>query len=159
MRRGSVNISPGRRILKKEVEKVMKVQPLFTVVTVVNSALLIFSLSRPRPVAAEGAAPVLRGRALEIVDDRGRVRSTISVLPADPTYKMPDGTVGFPETVLYRLINSKGRPMVKIEATDLGSAIGLVGESDPTNALIAARGAATSLTLTNKDGRRQTIKP
>jgi hypothetical protein len=49
--------------------------------------------------------------------------------------------------------------MVKIEATDPGSAIGMVGESDPTNVLIAARGAATSLTLTNKDSRRQSIKP
>ena len=137
----------------------MKVQPFLTVLTVVNSAVLIFSLSRPHSAAAEGVAPVLRGRALEIVDDHGRVRSTISVLPADPTYKMPDGTAGYPETVLFRLINSKGRPTAKIEATDLGSAIGLVGESDPANVLIASRGAATSMTLTNKDGRRQTIKP
>jgi len=137
----------------------MKVQPFLAVLTLANSAVLIFSLSRPHPVAAEGALPVLRGRALEIVDDRGRTRSTISMVPADPAFKMPDGTVGSPETVLFRLINSKGRPMVKIEATDLGSAIGLVGPSDPTNVLIASRGAATSVTLTNQDGRRQTIKP
>ena len=137
----------------------MKSQPALTVLTVVNLALLAFSLSRPRPAAADGIIPVLRGHALEIVDSRGRVRASLSVAPADPNFKMPDGTVGSPETVLVRLINSKGRPMVKIEATDSGSAAGLVGESDPTNVLIAARGAATSLTLTNKDGRRHTLQP
>jgi stage V sporulation protein SpoVS len=134
----------------------MKVQTFLTVLTVVNSALLICSLSQPRPVAAE-VAGVLRGRALEIVDDHGRVRSTISVLPADPAYKMPDGTTGFPETVLFRLINSKGQPNVKIESTDGGSAMGLVGEAG--NALIQAKGAGASVTVHNKDGREQLIKP
>jgi len=85
----------------------MKAQTIVTVLTVVNSAFLVSSLARPHPVAAESIAPVLRGRALEIVDDQGRVRSTLSVLPADPNYKMPDGTTGFPETVLFRLISSK----------------------------------------------------
>jgi hypothetical protein len=135
----------------------MKVQPLLTVLTVDNSAILIFSLSRPHPVAAEGVAPVLRGRALEIVDDHGLVRSTISVLPADPAYKMPDGTVGYPETVLFRLISSKGQPNVKIESTDGGSAMGLLGEAG--NALIQAKGAGASVTVHNKDGREQLIKP
>src|SRR4051812_28190902 len=77
--------------------------------TVVNLALLVFSLSQPRAVIGQSVAPVLRGRALEIVDDRGRVRASITVFPADPKVKMPDGTTGYPETVLLRLVNSKGR--------------------------------------------------
>jgi hypothetical protein len=137
----------------------MKTQRLVMVLTVANLALLTMSFAHPRSAGASGVAPVLRGRALEIVDDNGRTRATISVIPADPNFKMPDGSLGSPDTTLIRLINSKGRPMVKIEATDPGSAIGMVGESDPTNVLIAARGAATSLTLTNKDSRRQSIKP
>lgn len=137
----------------------MKVQPLLTVLAVVNSAFLIFSLSRPRPAVAEGVAPVLRGRALEIVDDRGRVRASITVFPADPNVKMPDGTTGYPETVLLRLINSKGRPNVKIEASETGAGVGLGGESDPTYATMAARGKGASLKLTNQDGRQQLIKP
>ena len=60
--------------------------------------------------------------------DRARVRATITVLPADPHVKMPDVTTGYPETVLLRLINSTGRPNVKIEATELGSSVGLGGE-------------------------------
>jgi hypothetical protein len=137
----------------------MKIQRLLLALTLVNLALLVTSLSRPRPVAAQGVAPVLRGRAFEIVDDRGRVRASITVFPADPKVKMPDGTTGYPETVLFRLINSKGRPNVKIEATEVGAGVGLGGESDPTYVLIGARGTTTSLTLTNKDGRQQSIKP
>jgi hypothetical protein len=61
--------------------------------------------------------------------------------------------------VLFRLINSKGRPNVKIEATERGSSVGLGGESDPTYVSIGARGTSTSLKLTDKDGRQQLIKP
>src|SRR5256885_4748758 len=83
----------------------MTAQRLVVALTGLNLALVasgFFSRTRPA-VAASGVAPVLRGRALEIVDDRGRVRASIAVLPADPAFKMPDGTTGYPETVLLRL--------------------------------------------------------
>ena len=137
----------------------MKNQRLLIALTVVNFVLLVFSLAKPRAVVAQGITPVLRGRAFEIVDDHGRVRASITVFPADPNVKMPDGTTGYPETVLFRLINSKGRPNVKIEATEHGSGVGLGGESDPTYVSIGARGTSTSLKLTDKDGRQQLIKP
>ena len=137
----------------------MKTQRLLVVLTFANAALLMSLLIKPRSVGAEGIAPVLRGRAFEIVDDRGQVRASISVLPADPAVKMPDGTTGYPETVLLRLINSKGRPNVKIEATEIGASMALVGDTDPTHAFINTKGTHASFTLTNKDGRQQTIKP
>ncbi len=137
----------------------MKTQRLLVALTVLNILLLVFSLGQTRAVLAEGAAPVLRGRALEIVDDRGRVRASITVLPADPTVKMPDGTVGYPETVLLRLITSKGRPNVKIGATERGAGQLLGGESDPTYVQILAEGPSTSLKLSNGDGREHLIKP
>jgi hypothetical protein len=102
---------------------------------------------------------VLRGHALEIVDDHGRVRAMIKVFPDNPTVKMPDGTMGYPETVLLRLIDSKGVPNVKIAATEDGSAVSLGGESNPTHVQLLARGMSTSLKLVNKDGREQLIKP
>jgi hypothetical protein len=102
---------------------------------------------------------VLRGRALEIVDDQGRVRAMIKVFPASPTTLMPDGTMAYPETVLLRLIDSKGGPNVKIAATEDGSAASFVGESNPTHVQVLARGTSTSLKLVNKDGREQLIKP
>jgi hypothetical protein len=137
----------------------MKKQRLLVVLTVLNFLLLIFSLGQTRAVVAEGVAPVLRGRGLEIVDDKGRVRASITILPADPTFKMPDGTVGYPETVLLRLIDSKGGPNVKLGATDRGAGLLIGGESDPTYVQILAEGSATSLKLLNKDGRERLIKP
>jgi len=137
----------------------MKNQRLLLVITIFNVLLLVFSLGQTRPVVAEGVAPVLRGRALEIVDDRGRVRASITILPADPTFKMPDGTTGYPETVLLRLIDSKGGPNVKLGAIDRGAGLLLGGESDPTHVQILAKGPSTSLKLSNKDGRERLITP
>ena len=136
----------------------MKTQRLLIALTLVNFGVLIFSLAQ-RPVEAQGVAPVLRGRAFEIVDDKGRVRASINVLPADPKVKMPDGTVGYPETVLLRMINSKGRPNVKIEATEDGSGIGLGGDQDPTYILMDAKRDKTYMKLTNHDGKQQLLKP
>src|SRR5881409_2097960 len=129
----------------------MKIQPVMIALTVANAGMLLFSLAQPHHVAAQDVAPVLRGRALEIVDDRGRVRASIKVFPADPTVKMPDGSTGYPETVLLRLINSKGAPNVKISASEDGSGMSLGGDSNPTHVQILARGTNTSLKLVNKE--------
>jgi hypothetical protein len=137
----------------------MKNQRFLIVITVVNIVLLVFSLDQSRAVVAQGVAPVLRGRALEIVDVSGRVRASISILPTDPAVKMPDGTTGYPETVLLRLIDSKGRPNAKIAATERGAALALGGESDPTYVQILAEGPSASVKLSNQDGREQLIKP
>jgi hypothetical protein len=137
----------------------MNIQRVLIALTAINAAMLIYSLGRPRLAEAQNVTPVLRGRAFEIVDEHNRVRASITVYPADPNVKMPDGTTGYPETVLLRLINSKGRPNVKIQATEDGAGVGLGGETDPTYVSIGARGAATSLKLTDKNGKQQLIKP
>jgi len=137
----------------------MNTQRFLIALTVVNVASLAISLARPGAAGAEGVAPVLRGRALEIVDDRGRVRASITVFPADPAVKMPDGTTGYPETVLLRLINSKVGPNVKLGAGEDGAGLVLGGESNPTHVQVLARGATTSLKLSNKDGRVKLIEP
>src|SRR6267378_2660645 len=146
-----------RRILAER--SVMNTQRFLIALTVVNVASLAISLARPGAAGAEGVAPVLRGRALEIVDDRGRVRASIKVFPADPAVKMPDGTTGYPETVLLRLINSKGGPNVKLATTEDGAGLVLGGESNPTHVQVLARGATTAVKLTNKDGQVKLIAP
>jgi len=123
-----------------------------------NAMVLAFLLVRPA-ATAETTAPVLRARALEIVDDHGNVRASIKVLPADPNVKMPDGSTGYPETVLLRLVTSEGRPNVKLAATEDGSALVLGGDSNPTHVQVLARGATTSLKLTNHDGRTHLVQP
>jgi hypothetical protein len=135
----------------------MKIQRLLIVLTVVNMVLLAFSLAQSHTVAAQDVAPVLRGRALQIVDDHGRVRASIQVLPVS-TQK--DGSLSY-ETVLLRLITEKGRPSVKIGASEESAGLALVGPSGTkdTYVQLGAKGQASSLTLRNEDGREQIFKP
>jgi hypothetical protein len=136
----------------------MKTQSLLLALTAVNLALLGFNLVEARSAHA-AASGILRGRGLEIVDEQGRVRATISVTPGDPKYKMPDGTIGYPETTLLRLIDQHGRPNVKVAATELGGQVGLGGEQDPTYIHLEAKGPATGLRLINRDGRERAVAP
>ena len=143
----------------------MKFQRLLIALTVFNLGLLLFLLAKievrflgfglVRSAEVISAGSILRGRALEITDDAGRVRASIGLHPAST---LADGTT-YPETVLLRLITSQGRPNVKIAATEDGSALALGGEADPTHVAIGARGATASLTLMNKDGQQHLIKP
>jgi hypothetical protein len=137
----------------------MKTQRFAIVLTIINLVILMFTLAHLRPATADGVASVLRGRSLEIVDDQGRVRASIKVHPADKTFKMPDGKTGYPETVMFRLIDPNGRPEVKLGASEQGGGLGLVGDSDTTHVVLQAEGTDSSLKLTNKNGREQVIKP
>jgi hypothetical protein len=136
----------------------MKIQPVLIVLTLVNMALLMFTLAQLRPaIAAEEVAPVLRGRALQIVDDRGNVRASISVYPAS-TQKNGEN---YPETVLLRLITERGRPSVKISASEQLAGLALIGPSNTkeTYVQLGAKGTVSSLRLKNEDGREQVIAP
>lgn len=147
----------------------MKIQRILIALTVINLGLAMFLLAQIRRVDAgsveargaetDSVAPVLRGRQLEIVDDQGRVRASIKIQPGDPKFKMPDGKIGYPETVMFRLIDPKGRPEVKLGASVEGGGLGLIGETDTTHVLLQADGPDSSLKMTNKDGKQQLIKP
>jgi hypothetical protein len=106
---------------------------------------------------AEGEAPVLRGRGLQIVDDQGRVRASISVLPAAAGQ---DGTTQG-ETVLLRLITERGRPSVKIGASEQTSGLSVAGPTGTkdTYAILEARHANTMLRLRSEDGRERLLQP
>jgi hypothetical protein len=135
-----------------------KAQRLMLTLAACNVVLLVFLLAQLRPaVAAQTIAPVLRGRALEIVDDQGRVRAEIKVLPANPTVKMPDGTIGYPETVQLRLISSENSPHVKLGTTEDGSGLVLGGEKGYTQLL--SRRTDPFIKIVTKDGRERTIWP
>ena len=135
----------------------MKTQRFLIVLSVVNLMLLVFTLAAMRPLVAQDAAPVLRGRSLEIVDDQGRVRASLAVLPAG-TSAAGDR---YPETVLLRLITERGRPSVKISTSEEAAGLSLVGPSNTkdTYVIVEAKGTASSLKLRNENGREQIVKP
>jgi hypothetical protein len=145
-------------------EAIMKMQRIPTILTALNLTILIFlSLNLNRLVQADSPAPVLRARALEIVDAQGKVRSSIQIIPAGPA-RMADGSTAkdgkiYPETVLFRLIRPDGRPSVKISTSEQGSGLTLGGGIDPTYIVLDAEEGTPSLSLTNKDGKQEIVKP
>jgi hypothetical protein len=136
----------------------MKNQRALIALTTANLALLLFTLMQQiRPAVAEGAAPVLRGSGLEIVDGQGRVRASIAVLSGG---KSQDGEA-YPETVLLRLITERGRPSVKLSTSEESSGLTVAGPTNTkdTYVILQSKGAVSSLKLRSEDGREQMLKP
>lgn len=142
----------------------MTKERVLTLLTVLNLGLLVFLLFQQHGrVQASSPIPLLRARALEIVDAQGRVRSSLHIEPEGPAH-LADGSVAkdgkiYPDTVLFRLIRPDGRPSVKIATSEQGSGLTLGGGIDPTYIVISAEGGDSSVALTNKDGQQQIIKP
>ena len=136
----------------------MKTPRSLIALTLINLALLLLTLGQQlRPAFAQGEVPVLRGRALEIVDAQGRVRASINVLPASRSASSGDQA----ETVLLRLITERGRPSVKIESSELNSGLSFAGRTGTKDTYVILQSKATisSLKLRNEDGREQVVSP
>jgi hypothetical protein len=133
--------------------KTMKTQRLSVVLTVLNLVLLAFLLTQTRlHIGPQGVrlwsnsdGSVLRGRALEIIDDEGRTRAAINLHPADQG-------ASYPETVVLRMVDRNGRPSVKLSTSERGGLLALVSDAQETYVQVSGR----ALTVT-KDGQRQAI--
>ena len=134
----------------------MKLSRFLVVLTAVNLVILLFAAVRVLPKIDE-VAPVLRGRGLQIVDEQGHVRASISVMPAQT---QPNGET-YPETVLLRLITERGRPSVKISASEETAGATFVGPSNTTSTytILQAKRTASSLKLRVEDGGETLIRP
>ena len=135
----------------------MKMRSL-VVLTLANLALLLSTLAQQfHPALAQGELPVLRGRGLEIVDAQGRVRASIQVLPPG---RSADGEQPA-ETVLLRLITERGRPSVKVGASEPVSGLSFAGPTGTrdTYVILQSRANTSSLKLRNEDGREQVLSP
>lgn len=136
----------------------MKIPHILIVVTALNCGLAFVNLTQlTAPARAESTVSVLRARALQIVDERDRVRASLEVLPAGTSA----AGVRSEETVLLRLITERGRPSVKIGASEQTSGISLAGPTGTkdTYAILQANADIGLLRLRSEDGREQVIKP
>jgi len=132
----------------------MKIQRIAFGLTIINLLLFIFLLAQIRRATAQDVLPVLRGRALEIVDSQGRVRAEILVHGPE--------TVGgklYPETVLFRMADQNRRPVVKFTAAENGSALGLFDDAQGRVQINAKSDTGNFMKVVNKDGREQVLKP
>ena len=110
-----------------------------------NGVLLAVVLMQSRRAVAAGETDTLRARALELVDERGRVRGQLTV--------ESDG-----EAVL-RLRDSDGQIRVKLGAGGDGSGLLLLDGATEPGIHMLAKSGGTSVTLTRKGGQRRVITP
>jgi hypothetical protein len=131
----------------------MKHLRLVVVLSAANFALMALLLLQSfAPARAASDDGILRGRGLQIVDAQGRVRASLGVLPA---------TGNEAETVLLRLITERGRPSVKVAASESGSGMSLAGPTgtSDTYVVIEAGQRSTSIKLRDEDGKQQLLRP
>lgn len=117
------------------------------------TALNIFSMlafwSQLQVTSAQAVPDVLRAKGLQIVDDGGNVRAQIIVQPGG-------------DTVLFRLIDQKHKPLVKLGAGADGSGLMLTGDpatQEWSGIQVLAKPAGSTLRLLNLDGKERVIKP
>lgn len=134
----------------------MKTQRTSIILIIVNLALLGVLFARSAN-GSDPVAPVVRAHSIELVDDKGRVRAELKVLPAQPDFTMPDGTKGYPEAVQLRLITSQNNPNVKLVATEDGAGLVLGGEKGHVQ--ILSRSVDPFVKIVTKDGREKTLQP
>lgn len=135
----------------------MKTPRVVIALTALNLVFLLLTIVLARSTTAQNAAPMLRGRALEVVDERGVVRARLGV-------KGQNGPIELD------LFDKSGRVRVKFGAGEDGSGLLLTdevtGSASPSYVQVIARRTATSqkpkstsITLRGADGRERVITP
>ena len=110
-----------------------------------NLAILGGVAIRNRPAGAQGGEDVLRGRALELVDERGKIRARLDVEPGGE--------------VVFRLLDQEGTIRVKLGAGKEGSGLLLANDATEPGVHILAKATGSSIKVVNKDGRERVIAP
>jgi hypothetical protein len=108
----------------------------------INGALLLVALTRA-PVPGPGE--VLRGSALELVDDGGRIRARLNVEPSGE--------------VVLRLLDRRGTIRVKLGAGEDGSGLLLANDATEPGVHLLAKADGSSIRVANKDGRERRLAP
>jgi hypothetical protein len=129
----------------------MNAQRLAVALTVINLVVLTLTATVGRTTSPPDTA-TLRGGALELVDESGRVRSRLNV--------EPNGEV------VFRLLDRNGTIRVKLGAGEDGSGLLLLDEAtEPAIHLIARRTATadrpttTGITVRSSETQRRAITP
>lgn len=133
----------------------LKLQPLLLALTLINLGLFGYTISHQAAQAAPGEDGMLRGKGLQIVDDGGKVRASIQILPSS---KQPDGSV-YPETVLLRLITPDGRPSVKLAAMTTGSGFSFTDGKGLSYVQLLAENDDPKINIVDKAGKKVSTLP
>ena len=133
----------------------MKSQTIGLILTGVNLLLMVFLLAQLQPSYARktDSPSVLRGTGLEIVDAHGKLRASITVLPDNQT------TNGItPGGIIFRLIDTYGKPIIKIGADYEGGGMSIVDRSDAGYIQLIAREKGNFIRLKNVNGKEKLVE-
>ena len=123
----------------------MRGRLLLATLTGLNLALLIWLVAAGREVVAQqDVVPVLRAKAIELVDDNGVVRAQLIASVEGET--------------LLRMRDAKGEVRVKLGAGEDGSGLMLADQSTEPGLHILAKRGTTTVSLTDTDGTRRVIR-
>lgn len=130
-------------------------QRLSIALTIVNAALFLGTIMvRARPaIAGQTTEAVLRGRALEIVDESGQVRFSVSV--AAPTI---EAGKHYPDRVLLRIGSPGQGPGVKLVSSAEGSDLVLM-HGDRPRIHLTANAQGSLIQLIALDGTTRSLTP
>ena len=110
-------------------------------VTTINLVLVLAAFTQ-RP---ETSTDVLRGSALELVDQEGRIRARLNIEPQGE--------------VVLRLLDERGTIRVKLGAATDGSGLLLANDATEPGIHLLAKASGSSVRVANKDGRERLITP
>ncbi len=110
-----------------------------------NLAILLGAAVRTGTAGSQGGEAILRGRALELVDEGGKTRARINVEPGGE--------------VVLRLLDQQGTIRVKLGAGKDGSGLLLANDATEPGVHILAKDTGSSIRVVNKDGRQRLIAP
>jgi hypothetical protein len=137
----------------------MKTERFTTCVTILNAVLLVGLLAtHVRSLSAtQSELPVLRGRALEIIDEQGLVRASIKV-------HGPETVNGqqFPGAVVLVMGDPRGAPGVKLAASEKATGLVLSNGnrlSDGRSSGIQLHSDQPVVLLIDRQGHERTLKP
>ena len=123
----------------------MNALPIAAALSALNLAVLAGTAIQARPGGAERAGDILRGRALELVDERGKIRARINVEPSGE--------------VVFRLLDQQGTIRVKLGAGTDGSGMLLANDATEPGVHLLAKAEGSSVRVVNKDGSERVIAP
>lgn len=122
----------------------MRYTRIAIVVSVFNLLFLIFLLAQAPSEAQQNVPPVLRARAIELVDEAGKVRAQLNVEQGGE--------------VVFRLRDSNGTIRAKFGASEKGSGLVLMDERTEATVQLRANQDGGNLTLIDRAGKMQVLK-
>jgi hypothetical protein len=120
-------------------------QRLAVTLTALNAGLLIWIAALGGSTHAQAPTRVLRGEAIELVDQDGQLRAALTVESNGET--------------VFRLRDAKGTIRVKLGASEEGSALLLLDGATEPAVHVLSRRTGTTLTMKGADGRMHAIGP